>query len=244
LPQIKEYNAPKSALRPSDKGTSEWEIVGRRAGPLYNAAGQDMRERARLAAEEIEGRDWTLNYLVAYRRIREEMEVAREAARPPEIQVNFRKGSSGQYPGGSSGTAGGRVSPYTYGAMAGANSLSQIAAYGGRQAPHGSKGPQFAEPPTFTDDIQRQVASEPYSFDDLMTRLTGSPMPPTQEVANEEYDPSAVTPRTSDQILVNPMDATSADYGGPPSSWWDWVPSFSSPAAEAQIPIAEAPIPR
>lgn len=223
MPQIKEYTAPRSPLSPSDKGMQEWEIVGRRAGPLYNAAAQDVRERAKLAADEIEGRDWTLNYLVAYRRIRDEnaaaMEAQRAAMRPPEVRIQFGRGRSGnQYPGGSSESAGGRVDPSVYATMSGAVGLSQIA--GGKQ---GSKGGKIAEPPTFQDDIQRELASDPYSFDDLMKRLTGSPMP--DAVQREAEAEQAGGARKFEDIINDPL-GTGSPSSSSTSSWWSWMPSF------------------
>ena len=46
MPRIKEYISSEK-LTPNDQGYSAFETAGRRVGPLYNQAGQDIREQGR-----------------------------------------------------------------------------------------------------------------------------------------------------------------------------------------------------
>lgn len=58
MPNIPDYNPRNRALTPESKGQEATEIAGRRVGPLYNQAGEDVRERAKLTALGIRQRLW------------------------------------------------------------------------------------------------------------------------------------------------------------------------------------------
>lgn len=231
MPTIKEYYAPPSPLRPSDRGEQEWETYARRAGPLYNAAAQGARERGRLAGDDIESRDWQLNFLNLYHNLAAqrdaEYEKARAAGLPPPVSVRFNGRSSGNPRFGAGyGMAGGQIGTSTYAGIAGANALSELAVqpYTGGQAPHGYKGNsnRIVEPPTFQNDLQREVASEPSSFDDLMKRLTGSPMPDSLQREAEAEQTGG--PRKFEDIINDPLGTK------PAAQPLDWSSSAWNPA--------------
>lgn len=251
MPTIKAYTAPPSPLRPSDRGMQEWETYARRAGPLYNAAAQGVRERGRLAGDDIESRDWQLNFLSLYHSLRLDREEqalrAQQAAKYPTVQMQFGRGRGSGDPrfGAGYGMAGGTVSDRTYAGIAGANALATIAsgAVGGPgTAPYGSKGGMIAEPPTYRDELQRDLASDPYSFDDLMTRLTGGPpLTSTQREAEaEQYG----GPRKFEEIINDPLGTkiaqpqSSTPFDWAASSWnpanWGW-PTFGASGDSAVV---------
>lgn len=195
MPVINEYHSRPVSITPTGRGMQEWETTARRVGPLYNAAAQDVRERGKLAGDEIQAEGWQLNFLKAYHQLRQENEDEAQrrldALKPPEVRISYGKGhgGGGGYPGGSSGTAGGIIG--------GAVGLSDIASpYGGRSAPNGSPGSKLYDantgefkrssgggiygPAPFKDELQRDLASDPKSYDDLTKRLTGQ--------SNTEYE--------------------------------------------------------
>lgn len=125
MPVINEYHSRPVSIQPTGRGMQEWETTARRAGPLYNAAAQDVRERGKLAADAIEDQGWQMNFLRAYHQLREDnAEAAAEAYAQahPQINISLRggRGGGGSYPGGSSASAGGIIG--------GAVGLSQVAA--------------------------------------------------------------------------------------------------------------------
>lgn len=63
MPNIREFDAPKDQLHPDDKGFAAFETMGRRVGPLYNQAGQDVAKIGRLHAQEIQDRRWPYNIM-------------------------------------------------------------------------------------------------------------------------------------------------------------------------------------
>lgn len=52
MPNIREYVAPNTKLNPDEKGYAAWETAGRRIGPLYNQAAQDVEKQGKLTAQE------------------------------------------------------------------------------------------------------------------------------------------------------------------------------------------------
>lgn len=76
MPKLPEYDAPNTALRPNGEGFNAWETAGRRIGPAYNQAANDLKEQGKLAAQEIKDQRWPLAFLAL--------------AKPPPLQVGFK----------------------------------------------------------------------------------------------------------------------------------------------------------
>ncbi|MGE3279690.1 MAG: hypothetical protein AB7H90_03470 [Alphaproteobacteria bacterium] len=61
MPKIREYNAPTRRLNPSDRASQAWETAGRRFGPLYNQAAQDIKEAGRVRGAMERAKIWPFN---------------------------------------------------------------------------------------------------------------------------------------------------------------------------------------
>ena len=68
MAQFREYNAPDRELRPSEAGFSAFETAGRRIGPAYSQAAQDVREGGRITAQLLELRKWPFDMLALEQR--------------------------------------------------------------------------------------------------------------------------------------------------------------------------------
>lgn len=68
MANIPVFTPRQRVLTPESKGQEAIEIAGRRIGPLYNQAAQDIRERGQIAAEGIKQRIWPYDMLALYDR--------------------------------------------------------------------------------------------------------------------------------------------------------------------------------
>lgn len=161
MPQIRDYTAPQRRLDPSDRAAQSYETAGRRVGPLYNAAAQDVRERGQFKAAGIRGRAWPFDIL--------ELEAKAKAAgneiRGTGFQV--RGGSRGgmALQGSGLGTTGGAVgggggygrSTRAHGEIsAGAAGISRMA-----RGMAGSGGSRIYGPPGYQPDWNPAVGPQP-----------------------------------------------------------------------------------
>ena len=91
MPRIPEYFAPDRTLRPSDTGFSAFETAGRRIGPLYREAGQDMARIGELQRQGIEARRWPFDILALEQR----------SQGGGGIRVRLGRDPMNQFPGGT-----------------------------------------------------------------------------------------------------------------------------------------------
>lgn len=130
MPKIVQYTAPEAKITPSDLGFSAWETAGRRIGPLYNQAAEDIKTGGELQAKEVENLGWVL----PFDRFRAADASGRDRGNSLRIQ-NQRQGGGG---GGRRGSS--RMSPQgTNEASIGAPLLSGVAAHaagGGKAMPN------------------------------------------------------------------------------------------------------------
>jgi hypothetical protein len=98
MAKIREYNPTLSKVNPSDRAIAAWETAGRRVGPLYNQAAQDIKEAGRVKGEMERAKSWPFDIY------------ALEAYNAPKIttstsnEVSYKPGStSGGGGGGSRG---------------------------------------------------------------------------------------------------------------------------------------------
>lgn len=110
MPKIPEYSARRFSLNPSDRAISAYETVGRRIGPLYNAAAQDIREQGRVEASAIKARSWPYDIAEFYDRTEP------DPVRPTSTGFRTRGGRRG----GGGGRGHGEVS-------AGARGMTRLA---------------------------------------------------------------------------------------------------------------------
>lgn len=233
MPRIHDYQAPPAKLQPASRGMQEWETTARRAGPLYNAAAQDVRERGKLAADAVEAEAWRLNFLNVYHNLRVQQEDAVAQSRErKQFRVQYGRGRSSGDPRFGAGYG------MAQGAIAGAVGLSQIAAneFGpptnDRLVPKGvNKGGKLydADAPVTINDEWSNL--EPPIGDDFSKY-------PTSTVDDYTQTRDAIA---ADRARYEGLESSYGDPNKPPSMWnpLNWSPSTwwgSTPAAEAEIP--------
>src|SRR5713226_6189182 len=97
MARIAEYTAPTVTLRPDEKGYAAFETAGRRIGPLYSQAAEDLTQAGKLTAQGIEDTGKT------------QMAIADLIRQPAATStgakggVNFRVGKGSPIEGGSTG---------------------------------------------------------------------------------------------------------------------------------------------
>lgn len=74
MPRIVEYTAPTKQVNPSDRPQAAWETAGRRIGPLYNAAAQDIRQAGAVQGQMEKDKIWPFDVY------------ALEAANAPQVR--------------------------------------------------------------------------------------------------------------------------------------------------------------
>lgn len=62
MPRIQRYDAKDEKLTPDSKGYEAFETAGRRIGPLYNQAAQDVEKGGELQAQGIKASGWPLEF--------------------------------------------------------------------------------------------------------------------------------------------------------------------------------------
>lgn len=58
MPKIREYAPSIPRLNPSDRALAAWETAGRRVGPLYNEAAQDIKDAGRARGDMERMKTW------------------------------------------------------------------------------------------------------------------------------------------------------------------------------------------
>ena len=225
MPKIVQYTAPETKITPSDLGFSAWETAGRRIGPLYNEAAEDIKTGGQLQAKEIENQGWVLPF--------DRFRKFGESGRGQCLRIqNHRQG------GGGGGRAGLRMSPQgTNEASIGAPFLSGVAAHAagkGKPMPNPEEEDQQA-----INDAANQwyygsgpnSASGVYGGEGVSTDQYGSVSVPTGVNATTGYDeygnplaadagiPYAPATAPQDQSLWDNVSSAASNFGG-------WVSNF------------------
>lgn len=66
MPRITEYTAPQKQLNPSDRAQQAWETAGRRVGPLYNQAAQDIKQAGVVQGQMERDKIWPFDIAALY----------------------------------------------------------------------------------------------------------------------------------------------------------------------------------
>src|SRR5229473_2756890 len=159
MAKIREYFSTKDTLTPVETGYQAWEMAGRRIGPLYSQAANDVKESAKLLAQ---GGDLAAKNISEYDKQLEKLQNAKPAR------------SSG---GGSSG-ADKAARPVqeraaaSHVTAAAADEVGRGLLTGRNSDSEKGKGPRIISSDDPSTERNKALAQEPQSFQQLMNRLT------------------------------------------------------------------------
>lgn len=95
MPRIVEYNPSTPRLGPNDRALQAWETTGRRVGPLYNQAAQEMEQAGRVQGDMERAKAWPFDVY------------ALEASTTPKITTSTTNESRGRSSAGGADLRGG-----------------------------------------------------------------------------------------------------------------------------------------
>lgn len=183
MPTFSQYVAADRPLRPDEKGFAAFETAGRRIGPLYREAGQDMARIGELQRQGIEARRWPFDILALEQRSQQ------GSQQSGGIRVRLGHDPMNQFPGGSMAAH--------HALLQGGDDLSAWFAAANRQAYGNAKGGMLIDTETGTTMIGNKTL--PGTYDPTrFTDLTGnSPYPPNP---NPDASSEGVIPNDQGQV--------------------------------------------